>query len=310
MTKIGINGFGRIGRCVARAILADPSSDLEIVGGHERHVGVELPLPPDVLGSRQTVLPGEVSVAGEGAVLSLDASRHVVGHGVVPAGYGEGGARARPRLEQPGDEIDLEHFPRTDVLPEERAQLVGSLGGPSEAGMRLVPVRRIAREALLDVEVPAGLPRRPPLGEDLDDAVGRLRAVQRGRRRAFQDLDALDGGRVDVVEARGGAAAPADVTAEAAAVVDADAVDVDDGLVGLGEAARSTDTDAGALADEPAGGQAHHARLAPEQGFRHGRDGSPLQGATIDGRDGVAELPALGGHPGAGDHDLVEGDGG
>ncbi|MBO6938796.1 MAG: type I glyceraldehyde-3-phosphate dehydrogenase [Deltaproteobacteria bacterium] len=32
MTKIGINGFGRIGRCVARAILADPSSDLEIVG--------------------------------------------------------------------------------------------------------------------------------------------------------------------------------------------------------------------------------------------------------------------------------------
>ena len=32
MTKIGINGFGRIGRCVARAILGDPSSDLEIVG--------------------------------------------------------------------------------------------------------------------------------------------------------------------------------------------------------------------------------------------------------------------------------------
>ncbi|HJL29244.1 MAG TPA: glyceraldehyde 3-phosphate dehydrogenase NAD-binding domain-containing protein, partial [Polyangiaceae bacterium LLY-WYZ-15_(1-7)] len=31
-TKIGINGFGRIGRCVARAILADPNSDLEIVG--------------------------------------------------------------------------------------------------------------------------------------------------------------------------------------------------------------------------------------------------------------------------------------
>ncbi|MAQ17703.1 MAG: type I glyceraldehyde-3-phosphate dehydrogenase [Sandaracinus sp.] len=32
MTKIAINGFGRIGRCVARAILANPSSDLEIVG--------------------------------------------------------------------------------------------------------------------------------------------------------------------------------------------------------------------------------------------------------------------------------------
>ncbi len=31
-TKIGINGFGRIGRCVARAILSDPNHDLEIVG--------------------------------------------------------------------------------------------------------------------------------------------------------------------------------------------------------------------------------------------------------------------------------------
>lgn len=31
-TKIGINGFGRIGRCIARAILANPKSDLEIVG--------------------------------------------------------------------------------------------------------------------------------------------------------------------------------------------------------------------------------------------------------------------------------------
>ncbi len=30
--KIGINGFGRIGRCVARAILANPNSDIEIVG--------------------------------------------------------------------------------------------------------------------------------------------------------------------------------------------------------------------------------------------------------------------------------------
>ncbi len=31
-TKIGINGFGRIGRCVARGILGNPNSDLEIVG--------------------------------------------------------------------------------------------------------------------------------------------------------------------------------------------------------------------------------------------------------------------------------------
>ncbi|MEM9072317.1 MAG: type I glyceraldehyde-3-phosphate dehydrogenase [Myxococcota bacterium] len=31
-TKIGINGFGRIGRCIARAILSDPNHDLELVG--------------------------------------------------------------------------------------------------------------------------------------------------------------------------------------------------------------------------------------------------------------------------------------
>ncbi len=31
-TKIGINGFGRIGRCIARGLYAHPQSDLEIVG--------------------------------------------------------------------------------------------------------------------------------------------------------------------------------------------------------------------------------------------------------------------------------------
>ena len=30
--KIGINGFGRIGRCVARVIMSDPKSGIEIVG--------------------------------------------------------------------------------------------------------------------------------------------------------------------------------------------------------------------------------------------------------------------------------------
>ena len=31
-TKIGINGFGRIGRCVARILYGQPQSDFEIVG--------------------------------------------------------------------------------------------------------------------------------------------------------------------------------------------------------------------------------------------------------------------------------------
>src|SRR5690606_39437657 len=42
--------------------------------------------------------------------------------------------------------------------------------------------------------------RRASLRDDLDDAVRRLRAVQRRRGRALDDLDALDVGRVDVVQ--------------------------------------------------------------------------------------------------------------
>ncbi|MBX3250621.1 MAG: type I glyceraldehyde-3-phosphate dehydrogenase [Myxococcales bacterium] len=41
-TKIGINGFGRIGRCIARAVLSDPKSDIEIVGINDLTDGATL----------------------------------------------------------------------------------------------------------------------------------------------------------------------------------------------------------------------------------------------------------------------------
>lgn len=31
-TKVGINGFGRIGRCVARALAEEAQGDIELVG--------------------------------------------------------------------------------------------------------------------------------------------------------------------------------------------------------------------------------------------------------------------------------------
>jgi hypothetical protein len=45
------------------------------------------------------------------------------------------------------------------------------------------------------------------LGDDLDDAVGRLGAVERGRRGSLDDLDALDLVGIEVVQAPGDAGA-------------------------------------------------------------------------------------------------------
>src|SRR5690606_33659536 len=83
-----------------------------------------------------------------------------------------------------------------DVLREDLARL------------RIPPVRD--RDPLFRVGEPVrALPdryaeawavaRRPALRDDLHDAVGRLRAVQRRCRRTLDDLDALDVVRVDVV---------------------------------------------------------------------------------------------------------------
>ena len=85
-----------------------------------------------------------------------------------------------------------------------------------------------------DVGRPARRAGLAALGEDLDHAAGRFRAVERRRRRALDDLDALDVFGADVVEwerilsrVRHGRRVAAE---------DAHAVDVDDRVVPLRDA--------------------------------------------------------------------------
>jgi len=56
------------------------------------------------------------------------------------------------------------------------------------------------REALACLERPAGGATSPALGEDLNYTGRGFRPVQRARRRPFDDLDALDVGRIDVIQ--------------------------------------------------------------------------------------------------------------
>ena len=41
--KVGINGFGRIGRCVFRAAVQNFGDDIEIVG-YQSHPGIKAPV--------------------------------------------------------------------------------------------------------------------------------------------------------------------------------------------------------------------------------------------------------------------------
>src|SRR5690606_39056764 len=75
-------------------------------------------------------------------------------------------------------------------------------------------------------------PAHATLRDDLDHAVRRLRAVQRRRGRTLDDLDALDVGRVDVVEPTHVGAAALGWPAPGIAV-HADPIDVNDRLVPL-----------------------------------------------------------------------------
>ena len=72
--------------------------------------------------------------------------------------------------------------------------------GQHPPGIGCVPSGGVRREPLLGHEVPARRAARPLLREDLDDARGRLRPVQRRGRCAFENLDMIDRLGVDIVE--------------------------------------------------------------------------------------------------------------
>src|SRR5690606_39196570 len=99
------------------------------------------------------------------------------------------------------------------------------------------------------------------------DAVRGLRPVQRGRRRALDDLDRLDDLRADVVQPRGRSGVPdaqRDVVA-GSGIVDAHAVDVDERLARQHDGTGATDADIAAATDGSAAGRDVHARHAARE---------------------------------------------
>src|SRR5690606_29830858 len=146
-------------------------------------------------------------------------------------------------------------------LAPERRQPIGLGLGAGKARVVLVAILRIGGDALLRLQGPARCAGRTLLGEDLDDAVRGLGAIERGRGGALQHLDALDGGRIDIVEARR-TAAPLIQTAHTATVIDPDPVDVDDRLLTLSQAGATADAQLRSLSGNAAGGECRYPRLA------------------------------------------------
>ena len=178
-----------------------------------------------------------------------------------------------------------------------------------EVGHGVGPERPQLREALPHLERPARHPSQAVLGEDLNDSRRRLRAIQRARRRALDDLDAVDVRRIDVVER----ARLIVATAETIGVVEggpvtavtlaphADAIHVNDRLVTLADAHRAPQADLRALARHAA--RLHHAQPGGPrlQQLIHAR-WRILDLRQVDLRDRVAHLshPCL---PGRAGHD-------
>ena len=89
-----------------------------------------------------------------------------------------------------------------------------------------VPVQGHLGDTAFHRHLPTGVAGLAGLGEDLDDAVGGLGPIKGGRRRALQNLHALDGLGVDVVQPRRTTG-----VAFVHVVAYADPVDVDDGAL-------------------------------------------------------------------------------
>ena len=161
---------------------------------------------------------------------------------------------------------------------------------------------------LPDGEAVARPARGALFGDDVDHAARRLRAVQRRGRRPFENLDALDLRRIEVVEARHDARAERlHGHAGAGLAIHAHPVHVDQGFARQGERGHAAHADFGAAPDHPGPGHHHHARRAAVDEALHVGDGCGRHhGVGIDRGDGITERTLLLPARRPRDHDLVQ----
>ena len=146
---------------------------------------------------------GEVQVRAQLILAVLVVREHAVG--VVGASRQE----VTQVVPLPARHLHRRAVPRGVVVRAEATGLAVAKEGVHEQQRGLVgPELLQGADSGVQLQVPLGRAGSASLGEDLDDAGRRIRPVERGRRRALHDLDALDVVGIDVVER-----APVDVGA-------------------------------------------------------------------------------------------------
>jgi hypothetical protein len=150
---------------------------------------------------------------------------------------------------------------------------------------------------LSDLEVEPGRARLASLRDDLDHACRRFRSIERGRSRAFDDLDALDFVQVQVFD-------------PLRAVRHPDAVDIDQRVGSEGKALQTADRDVRPLADDSRGLADEGSGDPPLKQVLHVQNWRSLNRFDrVDPSHGLSQRPHLRGARGPRDHDLVETDG-
>ena len=144
------------------------------------------------------------------------------------------------------------------------------------------------------------------LRDDLNDAIRRLRAIERRGGGSLDDLDALDLFRIDVVDPACAATASLHRSLRGIAV-HAHAVDVDDRIIAQRETARAPNADLCARADLAGRGQHDDAGRSSPDELVHGPRRRNLEYVRrLDRLDDVTDRALLHDPTCAGDYDLVE----
>ena len=278
--------------------------DAHIVEGEDAEVQRPLPAHDRVLVLEAAPVGEDAVELAERAVLVVVAPRGEVLDEVAAAGDRPGIGLAVPGVVELAHVVDFVHLVRLEADAPAVLHPGYLLRVAREVGVGDEAVEGRPDRGLVRLDRPPGRALLPALGEDLDDPVGRLGAVQRRRRGTLEDLDALDRGRVDVVD-------PARcrlrrTPATGAATVDTHAIKVDDGFVRLRKRRGSANADASAATGVPAAGEADDTCFAPLEHVAEAGDRRILKVGDVHRGDRVAELLLLCGDARSRDHDLVK----